>query len=48
MQMDYKTVMVPEAEGDNLKRLFVNMETNFLMSFKSKFKKPNQEQIIGK
>lgn len=45
MQMDYKTVMVPEAEGENLKRIFVNMESSVLMNFKSKYKNPNQEQI---
>lgn len=45
MQMDYKTVMVPEAEGNNLKRIFVNMESSVLMNFKSKYKNPNQEQI---
>lgn len=45
MTMDVKTVMVPEAEGENLKSIFVNMESNVLMSFKSKYKNPNQEQI---
>jgi hypothetical protein len=45
MAMDYKTVMVPEAEGDNLKRIFVNMGSNVLMSFKSKFKNSNANQI---
>ena len=45
MQMEFKTTMVPEAEGDNLKRIFVNMESTVLMNFKSKYKNPNQEQI---
>lgn len=45
LQMDHKTVMVPEAEGENLKRVFVNMESHVLMNFKSKYKNPNQDQI---
>jgi hypothetical protein len=45
MSMNFKTVMVPEAEGDSLKRIFVNMESSVLMNFKSKYKNPNQEQI---
>jgi len=45
MVMDFKTAMVPEAEGDNLKRIFVNMESNVLMNFKTKFKNPNADQI---
>jgi hypothetical protein len=45
MQMEFKTTMVPEAEGDNLKRIFVNMESTVLMNFKTKYKNPNQEQI---
>lgn len=45
MVMDFKTAMVPEAEGDNLKRIFVNMESSVLMSFKTKFKNPNADQI---
>ncbi len=45
MQMEFKTTMVPEAEGDNLRRIFVNMESTVLMNFKSKYKNPNQEQI---
>ena len=37
--------MVPEAEGDNLTKIFVNMDSTVLMNFKSKYKNPNQEQI---
>lgn len=43
--MDYNTVMIPEAEGDNLKQIFVNMESSVLMNYKSKFKNPNEEQV---
>jgi hypothetical protein len=45
MDMDHKTVMVPQAEGDNLTKIFVNMDSSVLMNFKSKYKNPNQEQI---
>jgi len=45
LDMGIKTVMVPEAEGENLKSIFINMNSNVLMSFKSKFKNPNEEQI---
>lgn len=44
-EMTYKTVMVPEAEGENLTKIFVNMDSTVLMNFKSKYKNPNQEQI---
>lgn len=43
--MDYSTVMVPEAEGDSLKQIFVNMESTVLMEYKSKCKGANEEQI---
>jgi len=45
MDIDYSTVMVPDAEGDALTRIFVNMDSRVLMNFKSKDKHPNQEQL---
>ncbi|WP_205677188.1 hypothetical protein [Antarcticibacterium arcticum] len=45
LNVDYKTVMIPEAEGDTLKRIFVNMDSTVLKTFKSKYKNPNQEQL---
>jgi hypothetical protein len=45
LEMNYKTVMVPDAEGDNLNSIFINMDSSVLMSFKSKYKNPNDEQI---
>ena len=45
LNVDFKTVMVPEAEGDTLKRIFVNMDSTVLKSFKTKYKNPNQEQL---
>ncbi|MEM6734564.1 MAG: hypothetical protein AAF620_00720 [Bacteroidota bacterium] len=44
-QMDYSTVMVPEAEGESLKQIFVNMESTVLMDYKSTIKNANEEQI---
>lgn len=46
MDMDYNTVMIPEAEGDNLQRIFVNMDSTVLRNFKSKYRNPNEEQLI--
>lgn len=43
--MDITTVMVPEAEGDNLKSIFINMDSSVLKNFVSKYKNPNEEQL---
>jgi len=45
LDIDFKTVMVPEAEGDNLKSIFINMDSTVLKNYKSKYKNPNEEQI---
>ncbi len=45
LNVDFNTVMIPEAEGDTLKRIFVNMDSAVLKSFKTKYKNPNQEQL---
>lgn len=45
LDMDQTTVMIPDAEGDNLTRIFVNMESSVLMNFKSKERHPNEEQL---
>lgn len=45
LDMDFKTVMIPDAEGSNLNRIFVNMDSTVLMNFKAKYKNPNEEQI---
>lgn len=45
LDIDFKTVMVPEAEGDNLNSIFINMDSTVLKNFKSKYKNPNEEQI---
>jgi len=44
--MDYATVMYPLGKGDSeLERVYVNMDSNVLKSFKSKTKHPNEQQI---
>lgn len=43
--VDYKTVMVPEVEGDALKSIFINMDSSVLKNYKSGIKNINQEQI---
>lgn len=45
MDMDYSTVMIPDAEGDTLKRIFVNMDSSVLMDFKSAYKNISEDQI---
>lgn len=45
LEMDIKTVMAPEAQGDTLNSIFINMDSSVLKSFKSKYKNPNQEQL---
>lgn len=45
LDIDFKTVMVPDAEGDNLNRIYINMDSTVLMNFKKKHKNPNEEQI---
>lgn len=43
--MDVETVMVPDASGEMLEKIYVNMESSVLMNYKSKMKHPNQEQL---
>ena len=45
LTMDFQTTMIPEAEGENLKSIFVNMDSTVLKNFKSKYKNPNEQQI---
>jgi len=44
-EMNVDTVMVPQAKGETLEKIYVNMESHVLMNFKSKNKNPNQEQL---
>tara|TARA_R110002050_G_scaffold176775_1_gene309767 strand:+ start:26447 stop:28939 length:2493 start_codon:yes stop_codon:yes gene_type:complete len=45
LEIDFKTVMVPEAEGENLNSIFINMDSSVLKTFKAKDRNPNEEQI---
>lgn len=39
------TTMVPATTGDNLEKVFINMDSSVLKKFKSKHKNPNAEQL---
>lgn len=46
VSMDYKTVMYPLGKGDSeLDKVYINMDSNVLKSYLSKWKHPNEEQI---
>jgi len=45
LDANYQTVMIPEAEGDTLKNIYVNMDSTVLKSFITKYKNPNQDQL---
>lgn len=41
----FKTVMVPSATGDNLDKIYINMDSTVLRDFKKKYKSPTVKQI---
>lgn len=43
--VDYRTSMVPDTEGENLNKIFINMDSTVLKDFMKKYKNPNAEQI---
>lgn len=43
--MDYDTVMVPYADGNELKKIYVNMDSRVLIEYKNRIKNPNAEQL---
>ena len=45
LEIDYSTVMVPDAQGEALTRIFVNMDSTVLKNFISKYSNPNASQI---
>lgn len=45
LEIGFGTVMIPDAEGDTLKRIFINMDSSVLKNFKSKEKNINQDQL---
>jgi hypothetical protein len=44
-EMGYHTVMYPLVSGDNLEKIYINMESKVLKNFKSKIKNPNEQQL---
>ncbi len=43
--MDWKTVIYPMVSGENLEKIFINMDSNVLKNFKSKTRNANDGQI---
>ena len=43
--MDFQTVMYPMVSGDNLERIYINMDSTVLKNFKSKYRNANPEQL---
>src|SRR5690554_1374445 len=43
--VDFKTTMAPDTEGENLNKIFINMDSTVLKDFMKKYKNPNAEQI---
>jgi len=43
--MEFHTVMYPMVSGDNLERIYINMDSSVLKSFKSKYRNANEEQL---
>ena len=43
--MDYTTVMYPMVNGEKLERVYINMDSTVLKSFKAKTRNPSQEQL---
>jgi hypothetical protein len=43
--MNWTTVMFPLVGGENLEKIYINMDSNVLKSFKSKTKNPNEDQL---
>ncbi|SHI43535.1 hypothetical protein SAMN02745146_0869 [Hymenobacter daecheongensis DSM 21074] len=43
--VDYKTVMHPLANGESLEKIFINMDSEVLKNFRSKYRNPSQDMI---
>ena len=48
IEMDHKTIMHPYIEGDTLERIYINMDSTVLKSYKSKLKSEEQFQLADK
>lgn len=44
-EIDYNTVMAPQVSGGNLDKIIINMDSNVLKSFKSKYKDQVQLEV---
>ncbi len=43
--ISFETTMAPATSGDNLEKVFINMDSSVLKKFKAKHKNPNAEQL---
>jgi hypothetical protein len=43
--MEWQTVMCPIAKGDELESIYINMDSNVLKNFKSKYRNAGKEQL---
>ena len=43
--MDYSTVIYPMVDGENLERIYINMDSTVLKNFKSKTRNLNEDQL---
>lgn len=46
--IDFDTVMAPQVSGGNLDKIIINMDSNVLKNFKSKYKDENQIEVSEK
>ncbi|MCG2716001.1 MAG: hypothetical protein L6422_06925 [Candidatus Marinimicrobia bacterium] len=44
-EFGWKTVMYPLVEGENLEKMFINMDSNVLKDFKSEYKHAGEDQL---
>jgi hypothetical protein len=44
-EIKYETVMIPMVSGENLEKIYINMDSNVLKNFKTKTKNPNEQQL---
>jgi hypothetical protein len=48
ISMDYSTIMHPQIENDKLEKIFINMDSTVLKSYKSKFRTEDQFNIADR
>jgi len=44
---DYQTIMHPFVEGDQIEKIFINMDSSVLKNYKAKLKTPTEEQLAA-